>query len=144
DEIGLSTRQIGLIYTVNGLGYVAASALAGGRLAALPARRTCIVAAILGGLCTGVVLSAREIWVVVPMLALAAFLGAFGSIFVIGILDKISPVGTGTTMVLNGSVFNFGSAIGAAVGGLLIAWGGYSALAIGLPLFAFVAAGLAA
>jgi predicted MFS family arabinose efflux permease len=54
-----------------------------------------------------------------------------------------SPAGTATTMVLNGTTLNLGSAVGAALGGVLIALGGYSALGFGLPLFAFAAAALA-
>jgi len=45
-------------------------------------------------------------------------------------------------MVLNGSVLNVGAAIGLGLGGLLLAVGGYGALGVGLPLFAFFAAGL--
>jgi predicted MFS family arabinose efflux permease len=44
-------------------------------------------------------------------------------------------------MVLNGSVINLGAAVGAAVGGGLLALGGYTALGLGLPVFAFAAAG---
>ena len=46
-------------------------------------------------------------------------------------------------MALNGSVMNLGAAIGAAVGGGLLALGGYVALGLGLSVFAFAAAGLA-
>ena len=46
-------------------------------------------------------------------------------------------------MVLNGSVINLGSAVGALVGGILISAGGYTALGIGLPLFSVAAAILA-
>jgi predicted MFS family arabinose efflux permease len=38
-------------------------------------------------------------------------------------------------MVLNGSVINLGTAIGAAVGGLLIALGGYALLGLLVPVF---------
>jgi predicted MFS family arabinose efflux permease len=46
-------------------------------------------------------------------------------------------------MVLHGALVNAGAAGGAALGGLLIALGGYGALGIGLPLLAFAAAVLA-
>jgi len=38
-------------------------------------------------------------------------------------------------MVLNGSVINLGTAIGAAVGGLFIALGGYALLGLLVPVF---------
>ena len=48
-------------------------------------------------------------------------------------------LGVGTAMVLNGSVINLGTAAGAAVGGLLLAVGGYHAIGLGLPVFALLA-----
>ena len=45
-------------------------------------------------------------------------------------------------MVLNGAVFNLGTAAGVAASGLLIALGGYAALGLALPLAAAVAAGV--
>jgi predicted MFS family arabinose efflux permease len=42
-------------------------------------------------------------------------------------------------MVLNGSIFNLGSALGGALGGLLLTLGGFTALGLGLPLFALAA-----
>jgi predicted MFS family arabinose efflux permease len=62
---------------------------------------------------------------------------------VVALLADESPAGAGTTMVLNGSVLNLGTAGGAVLGGGLIAFGGYAALGIGLPLFALAAAFLA-
>ncbi len=65
------------------------------------------------------------------------------SVGVTALLAAESPAGAGTTMVLNGSLINAGTAGGAALGGVLIALGGYGALGLGLPLFAFAAAALA-
>jgi predicted MFS family arabinose efflux permease len=56
------------------------------------------------------------------------------------VLTAETPSGAGTTMTLNGSLFNLGGAGGGVIGGLLLAWSGYEALAIGLPLFAASAA----
>jgi predicted MFS family arabinose efflux permease len=43
-------------------------------------------------------------------------------------------------MTLSGSLFNLGAAGGSAIGGALLAFSGYQALAIGLPIFALGAA----
>jgi predicted MFS family arabinose efflux permease len=43
-------------------------------------------------------------------------------------------------MVLAVSVYSLGAAIGGAAGGLLLAWGGYAALGVGLAIFAAAAA----
>jgi len=51
-----------------------------------------------------------------------------------------TPSGAGTTMTLNGSLFNLGAAGGSAIGGALLALSGYQALSIGLPIFALGAA----
>jgi predicted MFS family arabinose efflux permease len=42
-------------------------------------------------------------------------------------------------MVLAVSVYSLGAAIGGAAGGLLLAWGGYAALGVGLAAFAAAA-----
>ena len=51
-----------------------------------------------------------------------------------------TPAGQATTMVLAVSVYSLGAAaIGDAAGGLLLAWGGYAALGVGLTVFAAAA-----
>ena len=82
-------------------------------------------------------------WVVIPLLLAVSAAAAICSVSVVALLADESPAGAGTTMVLNGSVLNLGTAGGAILGGALIAFGGYAALGIGLPLFALVAAFLA-
>lgn len=73
----------------------------------------------------------------------AAFGSGMAFVAVTALLVEELPGGAATTMVLNGSVFNLGTAAGAALGGLLIAVSGYGALGVGLPAFA-LAAGLLA
>jgi len=65
------------------------------------------------------------------------------SVGIVSLLASESPAGAATTMVLNGSILNLGSAGGATFCGLLIALGGYRVLAFGLPVFALAAALLA-
>jgi predicted MFS family arabinose efflux permease len=79
----------------------------------------------------------------VALLALAGFAGALAFVGVATVLVEETPGGAATTMVLNGSIFNLGTAVGAALGGLLLAYGGFGALGVGLSAFA-VAAGLLA
>jgi predicted MFS family arabinose efflux permease len=81
--------------------------------------------------------------VVLPTLLAASVAAAICSVSVVALLADESPAGAGTTMVLNGSVLNLGTAGGAILGGALIAIGGYAALGIGLPIFALVAGFLA-
>ncbi len=82
-------------------------------------------------------------WIVLPLPLTTSVAAAICSVSVVALLADESPAGAGTTMVLNGSALNLGTAGGAVLGGTLIALGGYTALGIGLPLFALVAAALA-
>ena len=79
----------------------------------------------------------------VAMLPLAGFAGSFGWVAVAILLTAGSPAGAGTTLTLHGSLFNLGAAAGGAFGGLLLALSGYSALAVGLPIFGLGSALLA-
>ena len=76
----------------------------------------------------------------VAFLVLAAFTGAISWVGVATLLTAETPAGTGATMTLNGALFNLGAAGGGAIGGLLLALGGYTAMAICLPLFAVAGA----
>jgi predicted MFS family arabinose efflux permease len=78
---------------------------------------------------TGVVLP-------VSSLALGGFIGAFGWVAGTTLLVNTTPAGSATTMVLNGSATNLGSAGGGLIGGILLATGGYAAIGLTLPLFA--------
>jgi DHA1 family inner membrane transport protein len=142
DELGWSTRAIGLVYTVSGVG-AALGSLFGGRLPFRSPRSvvgtTCVVYAI----ATGLLLLLTDGRVIIPLLFVTAFASAISGIAIVTLLANESPAGTGTTMVFNGSVFNLGSAGGAGLGGALIAIGGYNALGLGLPVFAVGAAILA-
>jgi predicted MFS family arabinose efflux permease len=68
--------------------------------------------------------------------------GAVGWVGLAALLTAETPAGSGATMTLSGALFNVGAAGGAAIGGLLLALGGYAALALGLPVFAIAAAAL--
>jgi DHA1 family inner membrane transport protein len=143
DQIGLSTRQIGLVYTVSGLGYAAGSVAAGGRLRLGSPRNLVALTCFIGAVAVGLMLSADDVWPVVALLVVASAASSVSGLAIAALLATESPAGSGTTMVLNGSVLNLGSAVGTALGGSLIAAGGYQALAIGLPPFALIAVVLA-
>jgi predicted MFS family arabinose efflux permease len=141
DELDLGTRAAGFVYTAAGIGSAAASLL-GGRIH-FRAPRTVVGALILlNGVTTGIVLLSVSIWAAVPALMVTTGSSALAGVVIATLFVRESPAGTATTMVLNGTLLNVGAAVGAALGGVLIAVGGYTALGIGLPLFAFAAAAL--
>src|SRR5262249_50580791 len=100
---------------------------------------TCFV----GAVAVGLMLLADDVWLVVVLLIVGSVASSVSGLAIAALLATDSPAGSGTTMVLNGSVLNLGSAVGTALGGGLIAAGGYHALALGLPFFGLTAVALA-
>jgi predicted MFS family arabinose efflux permease len=141
--VGLSPQYVGLVYAMGGGAYTAGSIIAGNLLGGLSPRFVVTLSSLIGGVLVVPIFLLPVPWVVVPLLIAVSVAAAICSVSVVALLADESPAGAGTTMVLNGSVLNLGTAGGAVLGGTLIAYGGYPALGIGLPLFALVAAALA-
>jgi predicted MFS family arabinose efflux permease len=141
--VGLSPQQVGLVYALVGGSYAIGSTVAMGRLGRIPARTMVSVSTLVSGLLVGPMLMVPKPALVLPLLLGASLAAAVCRAGVVSLLAAESPAGAGTTMLLNGSVINFGSAGGAIMGGALIALGGYGALGIGLPICAAAAAVLA-
>jgi predicted MFS family arabinose efflux permease len=141
ERLGLSTRNIGLVYMLGGSGYFVGSLIAGGPMGRISALSMLASGNAVMALGTGVMLSVQfGRWVTIALVPLVAFAGAVGWVGLVGLLSEKSPVGSGTTMVLNSSLLNFGAFGGGAVGGALLAIGGYTALALALPVFGLAAA----
>lgn len=141
EELRLDTSQVGLVYMVIGVGYAAGSMAVGGPFAGVPARRLVFAGFAAGGLLTALAFSARVGTPgAVAMLTGVALMMGLAGVAMTTLLTTATPTGAGTTMTLNGSLFNLGAASGSALGGVLLAFSGYQALAIGLPLFGLAAA----
>lgn len=143
DELDLSVTQAGLIYIFGGCGFAVGSFVAGRKIPWISQRAAIALACVVAGLAVGAMLIVAELWSTIPLLFVIAFATAVSGVIIPTLLAVESPAGAGTTMVLNGSLLNLGTAAGAAVGGILIAVGGYTALGIGFPMFVFAAAVLA-
>jgi MFS transporter, DHA1 family, inner membrane transport protein len=141
--VGLGPQHVGLVYALAGGAYTAGSIAAGSLLGGLSPRHVVALSSLIGGVLVTPMVLYPVPWVVLPLLLAASAAASICSVSVVALLADESPAGAGTTMVLNGSVLNLGTAGGAVLGGTLIAFGGYTALGIGLPLFALVAAALA-
>jgi len=141
--VGFSPPHVGLVYALAGGAYTAGSIAAGSHLGGASPRLVVAVSSVIGGVLVAPLFFLPVPWVVIPLLLVASAAAAICSVSVVALLADESPAGAGTTMVLNGSVLNLGTAGGAILGGALIAFGGYPALGIGLPLFALAAAALA-
>lgn len=140
DELGLTTRQVGLAYMLGGTGSTIGSFIAGTRLVERQARGMVALANVGGGLLLGIILSGSSTLVAFTLLPLSTAMASIGGVGVATLLAVESPAKAGTTMALNASLLNAGAAAGAAIGGALIAVGGYGSMGIGLPAFAFAAA----
>jgi MFS transporter, DHA1 family, inner membrane transport protein len=141
--VGFSPQHVGLVYALAGGAYTAGSIAAGSLLGGVAPRLVVAISSVIGGVLVAPMFLFPLPWVVLPLLLVTSVAAAICSVSVVALLADESPAGAGTTMVLNGSVLNLGTAGGAILGGALIAFGGYMALGIGLPLFALVAAALA-
>jgi predicted MFS family arabinose efflux permease len=141
DRFGLGTELVGLAYTVGGTGFFLGSLAAGGPLGRVRSRR------LAGGSSAAVGLALCPLFAApggsvgaVALFAGLAFAAGVGAVALAALLLGETPGGAATTMVLNGSLANLGTAGGGALGGLLLAAGGYAALGLGLPVFAVAAA----
>ena len=135
EELGLSLRQIGLAYMLASGGMFCGNLAAGQWLGRVDLRRA--VAATTGVMALAWVVT-FTLPVAAPVAVAAATVGACASgagwIALTTLLAAESPAGPGTTMTLNASVFALGSAVGIAVGGALLGWGGYATLGLALQV----------
>jgi predicted MFS family arabinose efflux permease len=136
-QLGLGTRTIGLTFTVLGLGSVLASVV-GGRNHRVPAALFGMIAAV--GLAVGVAVAfaGQSAAIAIPAFLLASFSATLGNVTGGSLAMERAHAGSGTTMVLNGTMLNFGAAFGIAIGGLLLHIYGYAGIAFGMPIFAVI------
>ena len=80
EAVGLSTRQIGFVYTLAGGGYAAGTFVAGGRLGAVSPRASVAVSSVAAGLLVGPMLWFPNVWVVLPLLLLISLAAALCSV----------------------------------------------------------------
>lgn len=141
DEFGLSTREIGLVYMLGGSGYFAGSLIAGSHLAHVSPRRLVALSNLaMAGMLLLVFMAVVSTPVAIGLIALAAFAAAIGWVGLTTLVAEETPAGAGTTMMLNMALFNVGASAGAGLGGILLATGGYSVVAMVLSLFGLASA----
>jgi predicted MFS family arabinose efflux permease len=141
EALGLGPGHVGLAYMGVGAGYCLGSLAVGGPLAHIRAQSLVVLGFLAGAGLVALAFSGRVgTAAAVVAIAGAALMWGVQGVAITAVLTAETPSGAGTTMTLNGSLFNLGGAGGGVIGGLLLAWSGYEALAIGLPLFAASAA----
>lgn len=141
DRFDLTTAQIGLVYMLGGTGYFIGSLAAGGRLANVPARRLVAVSNLVMALVMLVVFTAVATTpITIALIVIAAFAAAVGWVGLTTLVTEETPAGASTTLVLNTALFNVGASAGAGLGGILLAAGGFGAVAIVLTLVGLASA----
>lgn len=138
----LSTRQIGFVYMIGAIGFAIGCSIAGRTFGPERTRQAVGIGCVASAILTMAALSASSAWLAVALITLLAMVSAVVGIGATFLVSTASPAEQGTTMLLNGSMVNFGTAAGAAIGGGLIALNGYQALGMGLPIFALIGAAL--
>ncbi len=141
DRFQVGPDLVGLSYLGVGLGVLAGDVLSATTTMRAPLRlltaATCAVGCLIQGAAIALILPLPA---TIVLTAAAAVLTSISYIALTTLMTRETPGGSGTTMVLNGSVINLGTAVGAAVGGLFIALGGYALLGLVVPLFVLAAA----
>jgi predicted MFS family arabinose efflux permease len=131
--LAAGTRTIGWGYMVAGAGFFAGTFIAGGWLNNLGLRP-------LLAICLGVMAPLMVIQLTSPVglatafafMAAISFVAAISSVCLNTLLQNETPAGRATTSGLGTMMFGLGAAAGGALGGVLIAVGGFPALGIGL------------
>jgi MFS transporter, DHA1 family, inner membrane transport protein len=139
--LGMTTAHAGLVYMVSGSGFFLGTLAVGGPLAHFPARRLVVSGYAAMALLLGLAFSARlGVAGTIILITAAAAATGMASVSIVSLFLAETPSGAGTTVSLSASVFNVGAAAGGVIGGALLAYAGYDALAVGLPLFGLAAA----
>jgi len=139
-EHGLSIQQVGLVTFAQGVGFLLGSITMSGPFGRLPPGVPLVGGRIgTGLLMAGIFIVPLPTLASVLMLSLGGWMSAVSTIATTVTLANESPAGRATTMTLNGSAWSVGIAIGASLGGIVLALGGWPALG-GLSLAFFLAA----
>ena len=129
---GLGLQAVGWAYTGLGLGFFVGSLVVGGKIGRLPLRPVLIATTVAQAVSiTGPFLLPVGLVAALAVLGLGTLLAGVSTVAGALLLAGESPAGQATTMTLNQAGFSVGIAAGSAAGGLLLALGGYPALAIG-------------
>jgi predicted MFS family arabinose efflux permease len=137
-----TTQQVGGVSLAAGLGVLLGQTAAGGRLGSHPG------ALFLMGCVGSGPLIGLSLMLPLPALAAVVCMAAgwlmHGVVMVstVVLLVGQSPAGRATTLTLYGAGMNLGVALGAALGGLALAWAGYVALGLCTLALPLAAAGL--
>ena len=142
EQFGTSTGRVGLLLAAGGGAYTLGSVLGGTSFFDFRIRGMTLGLGMLSGIAIWTVFG-LESGSIIAVLALVVALCGAGilNIMFVTVLSYESRAGAATTMAMQASVTNLGSAVGVALGGLALGLQGYPALGL-LTGLAFVTAGV--
>jgi predicted MFS family arabinose efflux permease len=141
---GISLQVIGYLYMWGG-----AWSFAGNRLSrpllriGSPAMLFILSGVLMGTFTFAMLALAPNLITVVILMVPVAIGGGIWLPLITILVSEAAQSGQGTAMMLRAFTWAMGAALGAAFGGVLIAWGGYALLGVGLGIFALMASGMA-
>ena len=143
-EKQLTVQQGSLAFAAAGAGLFVGSLVVSLPLRVLAPRPLLVGSSVIGSSVVGVsmALPVPTAWIFGLVFAGVVIYGMGGVAANLLLLDE-TPAGRATTMSLNGAVVSFSSALGGFVGGLLLAFGGYTAIGVAGPVLGLLAAFLA-
>lgn len=141
NELEMGASWIGVACMLGGGGYLTGSLVAGRILERRSPRLVIALASTAMAASLFVMFTlTRSPAIATAMLIVAGIGDALCLVATVTLLQAETPAGSGTTMGLNTALMNLGSACGGAIGGTMLAMGGYRMLGLGLPLVALMAA----
>ena len=141
ERLGGGPDLVATAYLAIGLGILGGDVFSANLPGHWPLRPLAVAAIAVSSLLFGAFLGGEmPVPAALVLVAVAGFVSAVAWIALTTLLPQWTPAGTGTTMVLSGSLTNLGTAVGAAAGGAAIALGGYPALGVLVPVVTIPAA----
>lgn len=140
DGLGLTVQQFGLLSVITGTAFLIGS-MSAGRFSRVDLRVTFAWTTLVSGvLLLGAFAATGSVVAVTGLVGVAFLFAGMQVVHITTLVSNETPAGQATTLVVNEALFGAGAATGAAIGGALIALGGFSALGLGMPVFALLAA----
>jgi MFS transporter, DHA1 family, inner membrane transport protein len=143
-EHGFTTQEAGWAWIVVGIGLLAGTLLAGGRLGRFSLDVVLTAGVVGAGVCLGAafVLPIAG-WIAVAIIGAGTLLHGMTQVVTAVLLPQGAPTGRAATMTLRGAASSLGGAAGAAAGGLLLDAAGFALVGASAVVYCAVAAALA-
>lgn len=139
-----SAEWVGWVSLAAGLGVLVGQAVAGGRFGARPSLLFVVGCAGSGTLIGLALMLPSPAAAAVALMAAGWLMHGLVMVSTVVLLVAEAPAGRATVLTLYGSAMNFGMALGAMLGGFILAWAGYFALGLCTAALPLAAAGLVA